>query len=48
MNELEKYKFDEEEETFERHIIKYEGDKHIFRGEENNSGMDEETVFEII
>jgi hypothetical protein len=48
VNELEKYKFDEEEDNFERHIIKHESEKPIFRGEANNSGMDEETVFEII
>ena len=48
VNELEKYKFDEEEENFEQHIIKCEHEKPIFRVESNHLGMDEETVFEII
>lgn len=48
VNELEKYKFDEEEENFEKHIIKQEHERPIFRAEANHLGMDEETVFEII
>lgn len=48
VNELEKYKFDEEEENFEQHIIKCEHEKPIFGADSSNFGMEEETVFEII
>lgn len=48
VNELEKYKFDDEEENFDKHISKYEQEKPIFRADSNHLGMDEETVLEII
>jgi hypothetical protein len=50
MRELEKYRFGEEEESFEKHMKKCEkqGAAMFLRNEASVFGMDEETVFEII
>ena len=50
VRELEKYRFGEEEESFEKHIKQCEkqGGAMFLRNETSVFSMDEETVFEII